>query len=524
MRYCFGDFFVVLFFGLAFFYGFPHVAAETAVFSNYEIWNGEISDEINDIAISDDGHYIAAGSKDGTIYMIDQSGKLLWAYNNMRISSLGWKPDNGGDKWVSVSISGDGNYVAAGIWDLYRRGSDFSAISPKILFFDCTGKMLWTYPVSSVQDIGISSDGNIVAANADNRVLAFNRDGSLIWKIRSADSGGSISVSRNGSFIARTDDYEKISLVDSTGTIVWQEKVKNPFRYLFGKISKDGSVILVEGNGLFDKNGSLLWNNNELAASRWYGDLSSDGEYVVLGSDNGVMLTNRQGTILWTNNFTSSSPRIVAISDDGSVIGALPNGVHLHGEGLSLITNSGEIIWTADVSGYQGHMAISADGEYITTASRDTLYLFKKDRNMTNPPFSADLKSNVRYDWTSYLGEYLTSKYCTLDNLLIGLILIGFLSGIGYGLWRFKRYMDKKFHDDRFLKAMKYLVSGILIFVIAWLLESFLSHNYSNNIPLIMVGSPINSLLVIFSGIIVVVIPVITMIMTIASLLGYKRK
>jgi WD40 repeat protein len=201
---------------------FPHVSAANipSSHSNFEIWNGQLSDNIYDIAISDNGQYIVAGSTDGTVSLIDRSGKLLWAYNNQKANGLLANPEFNGDKWTSVAISSDGEYIAAGIWD----NSEEWTRSPKILFFDRSGTLIWTDPAENVADIAITPNGNNIAVIADSSALFFNKDGKVVWEYDGLDSRGSISVSDDGSFVGWTGDYNSASMFDASGSLMWENQ------------------------------------------------------------------------------------------------------------------------------------------------------------------------------------------------------------------------------------------------------------------------------------------------------------
>jgi hypothetical protein len=280
--------------------------------------------------------------------------------------------------------------------------------------------------------------------------------------------------------------------------------------------------------GLFLKDGSLLWSHSEPNSSSNSGKISANGEYSVIGMRNKVSLFNRQGDVIWTENFDSTSNTrniysnsyIVDISRDGSFIAAAATGYGAGRDTLIMMTKSGEILWRAKVP--TERLVISADGEFIATASGNSLYLFKKDRDSDKPPYTTDLKSNIKYDAKSYVGDYIFSKYLTAANLVIGAIIIGLLIGIGYGLWRVKNYLSLKIPDNRYSKIMKYFIFGIVIFIIAYFSNSFLVHNYS--FPIVQVGSPLNNLLLMISGLLIVGTPIITIIYIIANLLGYHRK
>ncbi|MDD1677404.1 MAG: WD40 repeat domain-containing protein [Methanomicrobiales archaeon] len=423
-----------------------------AVLPNYEIWKGDLSSSAYDLAISSSGEYIAAGSMDGTVSLIDRSGKLLWAYNNAQVTGLQQNADRDGDKWVSVAISSDGGYVAAGIWD----NAESRVRSPKILFFDRDGGLLWTSPAQYVSDIAMTPDGSRIAVAADRGALLLDQTGSVVWENDRLGFSNTISVSDDGSVVAWTGAYNKLYLFDATGSLIG-ENTLGPGRgwgmdNLLGSMSADGSLFLAvqsgpdEGTvGLFGKDGSLLWTSTEPNSSRNSGDLSATGEYAVIGMENKITLIDRKGTPIWTQDNSAISAQndryyLVAISRDGSCIAAATE----VGNRLSVWTKNGDRIWAASVGSGTNRLAMSSAGEYIVTASGSTLYLFKKDRNTNDPPYLANLKSNIRYDTPSFVQSYIFSKYLTAGNLVIGAMVIGIGCGAVYSIWRMKKYLRGK--------------------------------------------------------------------------------
>jgi hypothetical protein len=516
MRSSYCSFSFACFFIVALFCIFPANAANPIYLQNYEIWHGDAIDEMSGIAISNDGNTIAAGSKDGTVYLIDGAGKLLWAYNNRRVSDLYFKPENGGDMWVSVALSSDGNYVVAGIRDVHANSP---SESPTLLFFNRGGNLLWTYSARVVTDVEITDDGSRVAAIADNNVLSFNRDGSRAWKLRRS-SEGAISIEGDGSSVAWTDGFGELALIDNTGTVVWEEKLKNTPPYASEKIIMNGPAILAHSNGLYDNNGRLLWNYTAPSSrSQWSGDLSSNGDYSVIGRSNeGVMIINRQGMILSKKNLTSCEfTPVVAISDDGSVIGSLC------GSSLTLMTNNGDSLWTAKVPNYRSHIAISPHGDSIVTTSLSTIYYFKKVRETTVPPITADLKSNIRYDTSSYLGEYVYPTYVTADNLVIGAIVLVVLGIVGFSFWHLRKYVRGKKLTSRITGWKKYLLISIVVLVIA-MLVNFLVNGYYRNFYIFSYSNPLRSLVLITTFILEICSVVIIVISAVALVVGFIRK
>jgi WD40 repeat protein len=106
------------------------------------------------VAISSDGSYAVAGSKDNRIYFFSREENIpLWSYRT-------------GGEVLSVAISSDGSYAVAGSDDnrIYFFGREDNA-------------PLWSYQTGGpVLSVAISSDGiHVIGGSADDRVYSFAR-------------------------------------------------------------------------------------------------------------------------------------------------------------------------------------------------------------------------------------------------------------------------------------------------------------------------------------------------------------
>ena len=118
-------------------------------------WNYTTGGFVNDVAISADGEYFAAGSHDDKVYLFDKdSNTPQWSHA-------------AGDIVTGVAISADGEYVAA--------GSDDSKV---YLFDKDSGTPLWSYTAGNkMGPVAISVDGEyIVAGSHDDKVYLFDKD------------------------------------------------------------------------------------------------------------------------------------------------------------------------------------------------------------------------------------------------------------------------------------------------------------------------------------------------------------
>lgn len=149
---------------------------------------------VEEVDISSDGEYIAAGAHDG-VYVFNRIGNVLFHYNTTR--------------WVlSSSMSSDGKYVVAG------TGVGGTGIS-RVYFFDVSNRALaWSYssPYGTIWAVDISSKGEYVVAGdmgavdiVNSTVLLFNGwNGSLLWNFTTPTRQGPIrvSISHDDRFVA----------------------------------------------------------------------------------------------------------------------------------------------------------------------------------------------------------------------------------------------------------------------------------------------------------------------------------
>jgi outer membrane protein assembly factor BamB len=323
------------------------------------LWSYNISKTVWEVSISSDGEYIAAGCFDDTVYFFNREGKLLWQYKTGTIVT-------------SVSISSDGEYIAAG-------SASHSYISDengeaKVYLFNRAGKLLWSYEPdgSSVDKVSISSDGNYIVAGVEGSftLYVFNKKGKLLWSREDIDPDDT-SISSDGSYVVT-------SCCDQE---VW-------------------------GVCLFNKDGKLLWRY-EVYDGPYSVSVSADGSYVTAGSDGKVYFFNRAGKLLWSYQHPEQRERYLFSIDvdaeleddlkkgifterlknifktkgiplDENIISAIKNNWDI-GE-YSIQKEKGTIDFYRRYSGmYIYYTWISSDGNYVAAKTRGKLYFFNKD-------------------------------------------------------------------------------------------------------------------------------------------------
>jgi WD40 repeat protein len=330
--------------------GLGGVGAET-----YRLaWSYQTGAEVWSVSISSDGNYIAAGSGDNRVYLFSRSSGLLWSYQT-------------GGLVYSISISSDGNYIAAGSWD------------NRVYLFSRSSGLLWSYQTGAeVWSVSISSDGNYIAAGSYDRVYLFSRSSGLLWSYQTGGVVLLVSISSDGNYIA-AGSYDRVYLFSrssstplwsyQTGSVVWSVS-----------ISFDGSYIAAGSHDnrvyLFSRSSSTpLWSYQ---TGGWVYpiSISSDGNYIAAGSYDRVYLFSRSSGLLWSYQTGGWVPS-VSISSDGSYIaaGSYDDRVYLFSR------SSSTPLWSYQTGNAVRSVSISSDGNYIATGSQDyRVYLLSKNR------------------------------------------------------------------------------------------------------------------------------------------------
>jgi len=124
-----------------------------------ELWNVQVSGNLESLAMTPAGSFIVAGTETGDINIYDGSGNLNWFYSSSRQKTLTGAIS-------AVALSKDGTVVAAGS----SEGSVF--------IFD--GRVLKSYQAKeAIRHIAVSNDGSIVIAADQKNIYAFSTGPSL---------------------------------------------------------------------------------------------------------------------------------------------------------------------------------------------------------------------------------------------------------------------------------------------------------------------------------------------------------
>lgn len=367
----------------------------------YPMWNYTTGGAINSIAVSGDGKYVAAASQDGKFYLFNTSNlvnALIWTYNAPK------------GNYGTVSISEDGNYIAAEIgYSIY-------------LFNKSSGTPLWTYNTTELTlDVVISSDGNYVVATTRigdfpsvyGTLYFFNTSVSPtktpMWNytMQSAvplsfavSSDGNFTVV--GSFSSQTfesDVYLFNKSITQNKMPVW--------KYQFGPtetvnevaMNSNASYIVVAGGS-----GDVYYfkdiNPNPILLTTLESrvntiDISPNGRHIITGGVNESYYFKNHWTYFHGTMGTDyEDVWYVSVSNNGFAI-ATENDKNYIITRQSREDGSFPLIWYSEISNTITDAKISRDGKYTVIGSSDfNLYLFNNTAPLSNNHFRLNIISD----------------------------------------------------------------------------------------------------------------------------------
>ena len=339
---------------------------------NMESGTGE---KFSSVAISADGEYIVAGAiisieSEGKVYLFSKDNSTpLWNYT---------VKGNGNGLVRSVAISADGEYIVVG------------AYTDKVyLFHKDNSTPLWTYNTEAVSSVAISADGKYIVAGTRSKCLRndgysclesvseihfFSNDNSNpIWSYSTNSSHvSSVAISADGEYF-----------VIGTTRTNWNN------------MSEDNIFFFHKDNNtpLWSKATDDLYGVNSVA-------ISDDGKYFAVGSVNRkvYLFSSNNSTSIWDFTIDSDSPYTLDISVDISangeyiVAGIDDRKVYLFNNKIN------EPILIFQTSYGIGSVAISANGKYIV-AGEHVWYYTESDLNIY---FLKIIKDPDRYRYISW--------------------------------------------------------------------------------------------------------------------------
>jgi WD40 repeat protein len=278
--------------------------------------------------INNDGKLeVIVGSDNGTLYVLDEAGKLLWDYSiNTPIRSSAIVASLHEDKHHCILFGGDDAYLYA---------------------LDSEGKLLWKFkansPIESVPSLLPGKKMQIIFGSNDGTIYSVSNDGQLLWEFK---TGGKLTAQ------AAIED-----------------------------IAGDGKYVIVIGsmdNYLYALNdeGILLWKfktDGSICSKACLADINNDKKLeIIFGScDNSVYAIDCNGNKIWsyeTDFWVVASPFVVDIDNDGKlevVAGSYDHSLYvLDAEGSFILNYMPGISGIAQQPGHYSAVPTSEPGQY----------------------------------------------------------------------------------------------------------------------------------------------------------------
>ncbi|MDE1767121.1 MAG: PQQ-binding-like beta-propeller repeat protein [Thaumarchaeota archaeon] len=346
-----------------------------------QLWNYQVDGQVQNIAVSQDGSYVAAATRiaeghaedsthQGSVYLFDRNGNLLWQYQSTR-------------KMASVSFSGNGEYIIATGYQI-APGPAGMYENPAIYLFDKNGTLLWEKEIAGQVSwrANIAYDGSVISASTPDSVLYLDKHGNLLWQIpykqigKPNEGSGSmifmVSMTPDGSLLTVRTGAD-VFLLNSEGKILW----RYPVQYIYGGgwalVSRDGKYVFAsdvasgsEGYAyLIDAStGNLLWKQEVGGPSLSVG-MTDDASCIALATNWQVFIFDSKGNKLGQDNVPSS----VAMSSNCLFIPAIsfaPSGAK-----ISLLDKNGNILSSYPLRDYDGSaISLSGDSRYLASGTQ----------------------------------------------------------------------------------------------------------------------------------------------------------
>ena len=278
-------------------------------------------------------HNIVFADSTGTIFNINQKGKVRWKKNiYKKIYKRIYKN-------LALSIYKDKIYVADNIGFIYVISLE-------------SGKLIWikNHGIPLKSNIKIFDD-KIYLINQDNRLLCLDVEkGFKIWDIRSIKSFIksqhflALAISKEGDLVVLNSSGDLLKVKANNGEIHWFLNTTDSMFALDTDFFKSSDITIGDNDVIFATTSSIFSYNLNDGYRNWTENIGSrntpiiDGNNVFLVSDNGyfVNLNRKSGKVIWSTNilkilkkrkqmtritgFVMGSGKIYAVSLNGYLI------------------------------------------------------------------------------------------------------------------------------------------------------------------------------------------------------------
>lgn len=351
-------------------------------------WGKDTGKDVNSVALSSDGRYLASGSANGKIYLYDMesTGSAVIEYT-------------AGGEVKQVALSSNGRYMVAGAFDqnvyLFDRVNGLP--NTPVMAYDAD---------RNISTVDITPDGSkFTAASGDpttnDYLYFFDLGDQTPYRSEGLPyDAEQVAISDDGSaaVIGMWDRIFYYTTDESDSGYEWYHSYGSDAHYTMRDVDimEDGSLVvgaLSDGTlYAYTDNGSLAWNGrtNEQQNDFYSVDMTPSGSHTVAGDEYGwVYLYDGDGDLIFNYRMDDSEDYFfiydVAVSDDGSRFAAVSRDdkvYHFYPD------EADGVFWNYNTPGKDFYcVAISSSGENTAAGSaNDWAYYFDAAGEANVPP------------------------------------------------------------------------------------------------------------------------------------------
>ena len=306
------------------------------------LWNYEVQDSINSIAISRTGDFIFVGGREGVLYCIERSGYVLWkgnvegeisalvlveAVQCVLVGSHSGKIYRWNYQGHLLEILDNGGVICklSSTPTIHRIA--VGTIEGTLSLYTANGQLMWQRLLpASIRHLALTHDARMLVLTCeDHQMYCFDGLGNQRWHVTTNNGDGTKAIlSTSASCILTSSQKQHVSCFDRSGHLYWSNDIQAEVNCI--ALTPDGRLMTAGDNRqqiwLWRQNGELIWKASTPEEARELA-ISQDGRFVVVGTNKRAMIIfDAQGHLLWKQHM-DAQVKVVAMTANGRLIAAV---------------------------------------------------------------------------------------------------------------------------------------------------------------------------------------------------------
>lgn len=269
---------------------------------------------ISSFSVSGNGNFIAAGCQDGYYYIFDSMGKVVGKGNvpapviSLAIANTGDLIIGSGAGFTICNKYGDhmSSFLSFNVRSvsISDSGMDSLVCAQENLYINQSYSMVLQLQISGENPFGlISSDGRIACAASDGSLYVY-KDGSFMDPMELDSPVYTLSISKNGDIIVLSMD-DKIGLMDTDGTLEYIH-MDSTITSISASPETGTYVATSEDRFVWLEDGNIVFQE-AIADPIQVLDLSEDTSYAILKKGEEIIeMITKTGRVLFSYDFNDA--------------------------------------------------------------------------------------------------------------------------------------------------------------------------------------------------------------------------